>query len=524
MATGIFKLRDQLLGLVQKAWTGSQTTSAVEYLVVAGGGGGGGANGAGGAGGLLQGIVSIPIGTPLTVTVGAGGNGGNGSSYTAGTNGQNSVFNNVTAIGGGGGAAVSSNGLSGGSGGGGGTPVTSVTTTAGGQGLFNQGNRGGSALFNSNYYPGGGGGGAGTVGLDSVSNAIAGNGGAGIASSILGTIYSWAGGGGGGVINSGTSGNGGVGGGGGGGALSGTVGAGGSGYNAGAAGTTGYGGSGGAGGANSGGGGGSGSYAGNNGGTGGSGICIISYSDIYNAPASFGGANSPTASTSGSGSVLFNGTSQYLSTPYAPNLNSTTTFTAECWFNATSLGSAAINIFGTLGGVGTSSLYIYNTGAVAFGIVGINEFTSSTGFVTTNVWYHIAIVRNGSNLNIYLNGTSIASTSSATTYCANSSNQILIGFSGASTYMQGYTSNFRFTNTAVYTTTFTPSTAPLTAISGTQLLLNTVSGAQFADRSTNSYTVTAVASPTWNQLSPFATGLGYKNRVYTWTASGTVTF
>ena len=38
MATGIFTLRNQLLGLVQKAWSGTQKTNFVEYLVVAGGG------------------------------------------------------------------------------------------------------------------------------------------------------------------------------------------------------------------------------------------------------------------------------------------------------------------------------------------------------------------------------------------------------------------------------------------------------------------------------------------------------
>jgi hypothetical protein len=28
-------------------------------------------------------------------------------------------------------------------------------------------------------------------------------------------------------------------------------------------------------------------------------------------------------------------------------------------------------------------------------------------------------------------------------------------------------------------------------------------------------------APAWNSSSPFATGLGYKNRVYTWTSTGT---
>ncbi len=39
MATGIFTLKNQLQGLIQKAWTGTQKTNFVEYLVVAGGGG-----------------------------------------------------------------------------------------------------------------------------------------------------------------------------------------------------------------------------------------------------------------------------------------------------------------------------------------------------------------------------------------------------------------------------------------------------------------------------------------------------
>ena len=55
--------------------------------------------------------------------------------------------------------------------------------------------------------------------------------------------------------------------------------------------------------------------------------------------------------------------------------------------------------------------------------------------------------------------------------------------------------------------------------------MNTVSGAPIADSSGNGYTSTANSvAPTWNQLSPFATGKGYKNRVYTWTGSGSVTF
>ena len=99
MATGIFTLRNQLLGLIQKAWTGTQKTNFVEYLVVAGGGGGG-FSGAG-AGGLLQGISNVSTGSSITVTVGAGGTGKSAAGSNDYTAGGNSVFGSITSTGGG---------------------------------------------------------------------------------------------------------------------------------------------------------------------------------------------------------------------------------------------------------------------------------------------------------------------------------------------------------------------------------------------------------------------------------------
>ena len=117
----------------------------INYLVVAGGGGGGGTStcgyqgGGGGAGGLLAGSVSsVPLGTPFTITVGAGGAGGtaaiNGITGTIGTNSSISspVLTPVTVPGGGGGGGGrnSAGGSGGGSGGGGGNaPGTGALAT-----------------------------------------------------------------------------------------------------------------------------------------------------------------------------------------------------------------------------------------------------------------------------------------------------------------------------------------------------------------------------------------------------------
>lgn len=180
----------------------SQANLSVEYLVVAGGGGGAAG---GGGGGVLSGTnYSVPKNSPITVTVGKGGNAGSGQ--VLGTNGDNSVFGALTAIGGGSGGSKS--GLlpsAGGSGGGGGWDQPAISPAAGTAG---QGYAGG--LSNrAGYGASGGGGGAGAAGSNATTitatSGRGGNGGNGISSSISGTATYYGGGGGGGINdNSGT--------------------------------------------------------------------------------------------------------------------------------------------------------------------------------------------------------------------------------------------------------------------------------------------------------------------------------
>jgi hypothetical protein len=273
---------------------------SLEYLIVAGGGGGGmDMGGGGGGGGVLTGNYQLMPTEIISVTVGNGGFGGpsGGGGYrtdgTAGpqpndhqfsisaTNGGNSSFGTLTAIGGGYGGSsyygYTPNygaGATGGSGGGNsgysdGNVKAAVAGTAG------QGYRGGQG--GGQYYSGGGGG-AGGSGVDSTARP---DGGPGRFSDILGYGLYWAGGGGGSAYSAGSGGHGGAGGGGGG-----AVGSsyGGFGYNNG---HDGYGGGnnaqvntrGGDAGSNTGGGGGGGSHYNrtNKGGEGGSGIVVVRY-------------------------------------------------------------------------------------------------------------------------------------------------------------------------------------------------------------------------------------------------------
>jgi hypothetical protein len=515
MAIGIFTLRQQLRGLLSTNWPGAKTPY-VEYLVVGGGGGGGGANstlgGGGGGGGVLTGLLPVVAGATNNVTVGGGGAAGTGN--VAGSQGVNSVLNSVIAVGGGNGGNQGSSGVSnpGGTGGsGGGSGLFNVVIS---QGIFGQGNSGGAGYAGSANTSSGGGG-AGTVGFGPTTS-VGGNGGAGIASAISGTVATYGGGGGGAgySASSTTAGTGGVGGGG-------------AGSNNGAA-TAGQ--------ANTGGGGG-GAGAGSSvaGGAGGSGIVIVSYPDVYAALASTSG--SPTVSTSGSGSIKYEGTAGQGLVYTDSALNSVSgDFTIEYWCYFSSLTGATNypTTFSTY--PAQASNYIWaqianGTSTFAFA-TNTGNFGSHT--VSLSTWYHHAIVRVGSTLTAYVNGVATGSTQ---TYSATLNLGTLgVGcYTSGTTYtFNGYVTNFRVATLAVYTGNFSSyvPTAPLTAtqpagpsgsniaaITGTStgLLLNSVSGSPFADSSSNSATVAPVSTaPAWNQLSPFATGLGYKNRVYTW--------
>jgi hypothetical protein len=180
----------------------------VEYLVIGGGGGGGNTmGGGGGGGGFRTGTITLSETGSISVTVGQGGTGAP-NREVSGTNGGNSVFGTVTAIGGGGGASWSVNAPpgNGGSGGGG---CQGHSTSAFGSGTAGPPRQGfnGSPVWSScgSYNRGGGGGGAGGA-------ATTTDGAPGLTSNITGTSLFYSAGGGGGANGCNSSGGSGIGG------------------------------------------------------------------------------------------------------------------------------------------------------------------------------------------------------------------------------------------------------------------------------------------------------------------------
>ena len=202
--------------------------SAVDVLVVAGGGAGGsGHSGGGGAGGLIfrPGFPVTP-GATIPLTVGGGGPQGPGGGNQPGSSGNDSVFSNLTAKGGGAGHS-DADGIAGGSGAGGSCyrensqadgGAATQPNQPGESGNYGFGNAGGDGAYDgdpNHGAQGGAGGGAGGSGGNGGKNSN-GTGGVGKAYSISGSSVHYAGGGGSGchqnVSQSGAGGNGGGGG------------------------------------------------------------------------------------------------------------------------------------------------------------------------------------------------------------------------------------------------------------------------------------------------------------------------
>ena len=222
-------------------------------------------------------------------------------------------------------------------------------------------------------------------------------------------------------------------------------------------------------------------------------------------------------------SNYFGGSGNYMYPPTNASFNvgnGGTAFTFECWVYPVASG----NFFGVGNGAaygnamacqwdGTNFKFVQGDGAYP---PGSNYSLTSSSTYAANQWYHYAIVRNSSNvLTMYINGVAQASGTN-TSGVASATQAILNGVydnnglgNAGGTY---YVSNLRFVSgTAVYTSAFTPSTTPLTAISGTVLL--TCQSNRFKDNSSNNYSFTVSGTPSVQRFSPFNPTAPYSTSV-----------
>jgi len=203
--------------------------------------------------------------------------------------------------------------------------------------------------------------------------------------------------------------------------------------------------------------------------------------------------------TTNFGSAQFSG-SNYLSVTNAA-FTFTGNFTVEGWYYPTNVtGSHSLFCLGP----DPANRYVFALSgtSVSSNLYGFG-LTTYTSTVPINTWTHIAVVRSGSTVKVYING--IASVTTDTQAGTIGNGTLNIGADAANgALFLGNISNFRVVKgTALYTATFTPSLSPFKAIDGTQLLLNTDNGANFLkDSSTNNFTVTNYGSVVTSNTGP----------------------
>lgn len=178
---------------------------------------------------------------------------------------------------------------------------------------------------------------------------------------------------------------------------------------------------------------------------------------ISTAQSKFGGA-----------SAYFDGTGDYVTTPYVSDIMDWTTgdFTLEAWVYPISLTNWGLStnysrMIGRMDATGTVNVWSFgptSTGNVVFYYwVGSQRQVVSTTTISTNVWTHIAVVvTGGTNIAIYIDGVKSGTSVRTEALAPQTANFLTLGQYN-NTCINGYVDELRITRSVVYSENFTPS-------------------------------------------------------------------
>ena len=190
-------------------------------------------------------------------------------------------------------------------------------------------------------------------------------------------------------------------------------------------------------------------------------ITTVGTAQVDTAVSKFGGA-----------SLLVDGNSDYLTVPDSDDWNfGSGDLTIDCWIMFNSLAAAAQGIVGKFVddthkwqlfyGGGFLQFYDYNAGYV---------FDASQAWTpSTETWYHIAVIRSGNTITLYVNGVSLGSTafSGPMTNYASTLNVGLSTSAGTLRYFDGWLDEIRISKgIARWTENFTPPTRAYNELDG----------------------------------------------------------
>jgi hypothetical protein len=167
----------------------------------------------------------------------------------------------------------------------------------------------------------------------------------------------------------------------------------------------------------------------------------------------------------GTGSIAFDGSGDYITTQTGAEHNLLNDFTIEFWVQSSLGGDQGLFCINKLSGSGQDGIAIRFSGtSLQYWVAGTGTVYTASGSYSSSTWYHIALVRSGNTNTLYVDGTSVHTSTQTPTF--NSSQAIGIGrtYNDEPTLytLNGYIDDLRVTKgRALYTGSFTPPTAAL---------------------------------------------------------------
>ena len=171
-----------------------------------------------------------------------------------------------------------------------------------------------------------------------------------------------------------------------------------------------------------------------------------------------------SATPSSDHSLSLNGSSAYVQVPNSSSLNISGAITVEAWVKVNSIGVYQDIIsresYGQAGTGGGYGLTVTNLGKARIDLYhSPTTYTPVIGNTTmsTGQWHHIAGVWDGVYLKVYLNG-NLDGTVTTGNGPGSGTSSVKIGRNSGGAYFNGLVDEVRVSNTAVYTSNFTPQT------------------------------------------------------------------
>ncbi len=220
----------------------------------------------------------------------------------------------------------------------------------------------------------------------------------------------------------------------------------------------------------------------------------------------YGNAKISTAQSKfGGASIAFDGNGDYLIFPASSDTDfGSEDMTIEGWIR---LNTVSYHTIFNKNGAGASDIgfAIVNSTTIGLGLNNTGGGISRTvPTIQSNVWYHFAIVKSGSDVVLYWNGTQAGAAITGVTSINNNVPYWAIGtdsWNALGYYFNGYLDEFRITKgLARYTSNFTPSATAFPNADGTASLPSSPSVGDVVYSNSFSYVCTSTSPVTWKRF------------------------